>query len=103
MQELINNVKEWSKAKGLNKKENSKAQLCKLIEEVGEIAQAINKNQSEEMLQDAVGDTMVVLIILAQQNGLYLDECLQSAWNEIKDRTGKTINGTFIKDESTTI
>lgn len=40
----------------------------------------------------------MTLIILAQQQGWTLEECLQYAYDEIKNRKGKTINGTFVKD-----
>ena len=49
-------------------------------------------------LVDGLGDTLVTLIILAAQYGLELEDCLEYAYNEIKDRTGKTVGGTFIKD-----
>ena len=49
-------------------------------------------------LVDGLGDTLVTLIILAAQYGLELEDCLEYAYNEIKDRTGKTVDGTFIKD-----
>ena len=51
------------------------------------------------MLKDGIGDVIVTLVILAEQQGLSLEECLQAAWDEIKDRKGKTVNGTFIKEE----
>ncbi len=56
------------------------------------------RTENENELKDALGDTIVTLIILAGQNGLKLEDCLEYAYNEIKNRTGKTINGTFIKD-----
>lgn len=51
-----------------------------------------------DALKDGIGDTVVTLIILAQQQGWTLEECLQYAYDEIKNRKGKTINGTFVKD-----
>ena len=80
----------WARSKNLLKKENSFKQFAKVVEEVGEIA--------NEGLKDAIGDTFVTLIILAKQNDLDALECLESAYNVIKDRTGKTQNGVFIKD-----
>ena len=55
-------------------------------------------NCDREELIDGIGDVFVTLIILAAQNGLKPEDCLQSAWDEIKNRTGKTVNGVFIKD-----
>ncbi|TJY13972.1 hypothetical protein FCF12_11000, partial [Staphylococcus chromogenes] len=63
-----------------------------------EIAKAMSRSRVEE-LKDGIGDTVVTLIILAQQHGWTLEECLQYAYDEIKDRTGETRNGTFIKSD----
>lgn len=95
--ELINNVTEWADVKGLIKEENSTKQMLKVIEEVGETAGALAKNNSGD-LKDGIGDSFVTLIILANQCGFTPSECLQVAWDEIKGRTGKTINGVFVKD-----
>jgi len=66
---------------------------------VGELSNAMLKDNKSEQI-DALGDINVVLIILAEQLGFDLDTCLQCAYNEIKDRKGQTLNGTFIKDET---
>ena len=97
--ELIENVKLWADNKGILKPENASKQMMKVIEELGETAGAIAKNKKTEDIQDGIGDTFVTVIILAYQLGLNPTECLESAWNEIKDRTGKTQNGIFVKDE----
>tara|TARA_R110000764_G_scaffold72464_3_gene148629 strand:+ start:6741 stop:7106 length:366 start_codon:yes stop_codon:yes gene_type:complete len=90
----------WARSKNLLKKENSFKQFAKVVEEVGEIANELCrlKGSDKEGLKDAIGDTFVTLIILAKQNDLDALECLESAYNVIKDRTGKTQNGVFIKD-----
>ena len=97
MDELIQNVKEWANEKGLLKEENSQAQMLKVLEEVGETAGAMLKKKDIEIV-DGLGDSFVTLIILCYQLGLEPKECLESAWNEIKDRKGKTVNGTFIRE-----
>jgi NTP pyrophosphatase (non-canonical NTP hydrolase) len=97
--ELIENVKLWADNKGILKPENASKQMMKVIEELGETAGAIAKNKKTEEIEDGIGDTFVTVIILAYQLGLNPTECLESAWNEIKDRTGKTQNGIFVKDE----
>ena len=97
MEILIDNVLQWAHNKNLIKKENSYKQFCKVVEEVAEIGTALN-HQSEEELIDAIGDTAVTLIILAEQNGLNFKDCLEHAYNVIANRTGKTINGVFLKD-----
>lgn len=95
--ELIENVIKWAEVRNILQKDNAKNQMLKVIEELGETASAIAKNQPDE-IKDGIGDVFVTLIILSKQLGLHPNECLQQAWNEIKDRTGKTINGVFIKD-----
>lgn len=142
LKELQPLILEWAKEKDLLKIENASKQRLKLLEEIGEIASAILKNNKED-LYDGVGDVFVVLIILfaqlridvdfniepydrlddltdqerlmnliyyhdcegfnqlhyfCQENNLSLKECANLAWNEIKDRKGKTLNGTFIKE-----
>jgi NTP pyrophosphatase (non-canonical NTP hydrolase) len=94
---LIENVTQWADDKNILKKENAPKQLLKVLEEVGETAGALLKNKEAE-IKDGIGDSFVTLIILAKQLGLEPADCLEAAWNEIKDRTGKTENGVFIKN-----
>jgi NTP pyrophosphatase (non-canonical NTP hydrolase) len=94
---LIENVVTWAEEKNILKPENAPKQMLKVMEEVGETAGALAKNKQEE-LKDGIGDSFVTLIILAKQVGMEPAECLEAAWNEIKNRTGKTVNGVFIKD-----
>lgn len=96
MNELIQQVEQWSINKKLHNA-NPERQALKVWEESGEIAASLSRGNMEA-LKDGIGDTVVTLIILAQQHGLTLEECLQYAYDEIKDRKGKTINGTFIKE-----
>jgi NTP pyrophosphatase (non-canonical NTP hydrolase) len=90
-------VLDWAKNKNLLKKENSLAQFTKVVEEVGEVGRALLKQDKEELI-DGLGDVLVTIIILAAQNDLDIEECLDSAYNVIKNRTGKTVNGVFIKN-----
>ena len=94
---LIENVSQWAEDKDILKKENAPKQLLKVLEEVGETAGALLKSKDAE-IKDGIGDSFVTLIILAKQLGLEPADCLESAWNEIKDRTGKTVNGVFVKN-----
>lgn len=91
------NIIKWAKEKGLLAPENTKNQFIKLVEEVGETGKAILKNDNENLKLE-IGDCLVVLSILANQNRLDLYECFDAAWNKIKNRTGKTENGVFVKD-----
>lgn len=97
MNELIKQVEEWSKNKGLDKAESSK-QMLKTVEEIGEVASALARGQRDE-LRDGIGDVIVTLIILAQQNDMDIHECLNTAYDEIKGRTGKMVDGVFVKSE----
>lgn len=156
LQKLITNVQQWSTDRGLDKAD-SKKQMLKLYEEFGELASGIAK-RNKEVVKDSIGDVVVVLIILAQQQGVRLisdfelsheniskenvvleaseyigavsnfvkrnlkceghivylitylqriakdeglkfEDCLSQAWNEIKDRKGKLIDGVWVKEE----
>jgi len=97
MEKLIKEVIQWGEEKNIIKKENSYKQFCKVVEEVAEVGTALN-NKDENELIDAIGDSAVTLILLAAQNNLDFKNCLEVAYNVIKDRTGKTENGVFIKD-----
>lgn len=90
-------VLQWADERGLLKAENAPKQMFKLMEEVGELAGAMAKNKPEE-IADAIGDIQVVLIILSKQLGYDYNSCLNDAYNVIKNRTGKLINGVFVKD-----
>lgn len=141
LKEYQNLILGWAKDKNITREECIPMQKLKLIEEVGEIANAIVKNKKEEQL-DGIGDAFVVLTILAEQNkeefetvgvysnfedieladllamiiyseynvdfGVFLElckrlnlnilDCVSSAWDEIKDRKGRTEGGVFLKD-----
>ena len=90
-------VLKWADERGLLKAENAPRQMLKLMEEVGELAGAMAKNKQGDII-DAIGDIQVVLIILSKQLGIDYKECLIYAYNVIKERKGKLINGVFVKD-----
>lgn len=96
MNELIEQVEQWAKNKGLDEADSAK-QYLKVSEEVGEVAAALARGQQDE-LRDGIGDVVVTLIILAMQNDLDLYECLNTAYDEIKGRKGKMIDGVFVKE-----
>lgn len=97
-EQLTLRLDEWRKQRNLA---DPKAQTMKVMEEVGELSAAINK-QNREKLIDSLGDTLVTVILLAQMEGLDPTKCLESAWQVIVDRKGKTVNGSFIKSEDLT-
>jgi len=92
---LIRNSRIWGEGKGLT---DVKSQSMKLMEEVGELMASILKDKREEQL-DSIGDIMVVLSILSNQLGIDITEAFQKAYDEIKNRTGKTVDGSFIKQQ----
>jgi NTP pyrophosphatase (non-canonical NTP hydrolase) len=73
--------------------------MLKVMEEVGELSSAIAKQKHMGEVKDAVGDVLVTIIILANQLGVRPIDCLRLAYDEIKDRGGKTVNGVFIKND----
>lgn len=98
MNNLIKQVEQWSIDKGLDKG-NSFTQYAKSSEEMGEVAAALCRNDIDE-LRDGIGDVIVTLVILAQQNNMTIYECLEQAYGEIKNRTGvMSKDGSFIKSE----
>lgn len=95
--ELEKNIIKWADDKNLLKEDNTAKQMMKVIEELGELSCALLKNDRKAII-DGYGDTIVTLIISMAQRGLHAEYCLEYAWQQIKNRTGKTENGTFIKD-----
>ena len=91
-------IRNWAEEKGILDKGDLKTQLIKLYEEAGELSQSILKNNREDTI-DAIGDCVVVLTNLAELAGVRIEDCISAAYDEISNRTGKMINGTFVKDE----
>jgi NTP pyrophosphatase (non-canonical NTP hydrolase) len=90
-------VEHWAEEKGILAKATPMAQALKTLEETTELCTAINSDDREEII-DAMGDIMVTLIIQAKMQSLSLEKCLESAYNVISKRTGRMINGQFVKD-----
>lgn len=100
---VLFDVINWGREKGLD---DPKAQLNKVMEEVGEIAHEITRNhydlnelEQPDELVDAIGDTLVTVVILSDILGIDPIDALSEAYEQIKDRKGKTSNGTFVKEE----
>ena len=90
-------IRMWADNRGLYDKGDPKTQYIKLMEEVGEIGRAILKQDTDGIV-DGIGDAVVVLTNLAELVGVPIEECIEAAYDEIKNRTGKMVNGTFKKD-----
>lgn len=91
-------IRQWAHDRNLIEGSDPKSQFVKLMEEAGELAAAIARGQQDEF-EDAIGDMFVVLTIMAAQTGIPIEECIARAWVEIKDRKGRMIDGTFIKED----
>ena len=89
-------IRDWAQERGIYDKGNSRTQYVKLMEEAGELAEALLKNDRYE-IKDAIGDMVVVLTNLAVLEGMQIENCIESAYNEIANRKGKMENGTFVK------
>ena len=100
-QELELDVLRWAEARKIIPNSSSQVQALKLVSEVGELCDALIKKDRDGVI-DGLGDALVVLIILADIEGLNLLSCLESAYDEIKDRRGiLQPNGVFIKETIT--
>lgn len=112
--ELEQKVIEWAKEKGILEKATPTAQCDKTFEEVEELSEALEAQRMDLFeftnskgkvvntkfeIQDALGDILVTIIIQAEMQDLKLEDCLQSAYDVISKRTGKMLNGQFVKDK----
>lgn len=90
-------IRDWARERCLYTHGDIKTQFVKLQEEGGELAKAILKKDDPE-LRDAIGDMVVVLTNLAHLSGTTIEECINGAFQEIKNRKGKMVNNTFVKE-----
>ena len=90
-------IRMWARQRGLYDKGDTKTQTLKLMEEAGEICRAVLKDDHDQVV-DGIGDCVVVLTNLAELQGVSIEQCIKAAYNEICNRTGKMVNGTFKKD-----
>ena len=90
-------IRDWADERGLYDKGDTKTQFCKLMEEAGELGRAVLKDNQAEFV-DAIGDMVVVLTNMAMLGGTSIETCIDAAYDEIKNRKGKMVNGTFVKN-----
>ena len=90
-------IRSWAHARNIVHGATREKQFVKLMEEIGELAQGIAKGREADV-QDGIGDAVVVLTILAAQSNCTIEDCIEQAWNEIKDRKGRIVNGVFMKE-----
>jgi NTP pyrophosphatase (non-canonical NTP hydrolase) len=91
----VERIKQWHHDRNLIDGSTDKDQYMKLIQEAGELSDSICKGKD---IRDDIGDMLVVLINIAERNNLSLTECLETAYNDIKDRKGRMIDGVFVKE-----
>lgn len=96
MHDLTGKIRTWAIMRGLDEADPDK-QMLKLGEEYGELCGAMAR-ADEEGIIDAIGDIYVVITILSMQLDMSVEECVTAAYNEIKDRRGKMVNGVFVKE-----
>ena len=95
MEELIHKVRRWHYDRNLINGSTDKDQFLKLVQECGELSDNICKGRD---VRDDIGDILVVLINIAERNAVDLSECLEVAYDDIKDRKGRMVDGVFIKE-----
>lgn len=118
MQELIDNVVQWARDRNLIDGSTPAKQLEKTAAEFTELCIAVGRDEmlaelglsmdpaspvlekSTVDVADGIGDVLVTLIIVSEQLGLDIQDCLSAAYNEIKDRKGKLVNGKFEKENN---
>lgn len=96
MENYVDKIIQWHHDRNLIKGSTDKDQFCKLIQEAGELSDNICKGKS---VADDIGDMVVVLLNIAERNSLSLNECLAKAWEDIKDRKGRMVDGVFVKEQ----
>jgi NTP pyrophosphatase (non-canonical NTP hydrolase) len=95
LEELVEKIAQWHRDRNLIDGSTDKDQYMKLIQEAGELSDHICRGRD---IKDDIGDMMVVLINIATRNNLTVTECLNAAYNDIKDRKGRMIDGVFVKE-----
>jgi len=96
MDELVKKVEQWHYDRNLIDGATDKDQVLKLLQELGELSDNVCKGND---IRDDIGDMLVVMINILARNKLTLEECLDVAYNDIKDRKGKMVDGIFVKEE----
>lgn len=95
---LVSEISEWVYDLGIYERSDPKSLMMKTVEEVGELAEAIGK-EDRVKIKDGIGDVVVTLVLQAEMQHLSLYECVEHALNVISKRNGRMENGMFVKDE----
>ena len=94
--DLVDKIRQWHHARNLIEGSTDKDQTLKLLQELGELSDSVCKGKD---IRDDLGDMMVVMINIMERNGLDMANCLDKAWEDIKDRKGKMVDGIFVKED----
>lgn len=94
---IISKIEQWVIDRNIHTQDPAR-QFNKTVEELGELAKGLNKG-NEDQIKDGIGDVVVTLIAICLQKGYVFNDCLELAYNEIKDRKGKIIDGVFVKEQ----
>ena len=92
----IDKIKQWHHDRNLIEGSTDKDQTLKLLQELGELSDSVCKGKD---IRDDLGDMMVVMINIMERNGHSMVDCLAKAWDDIKDRKGKMVDGIFVKED----
>ena len=95
MQELIGKVNKWFEDRNLIQGSTDKDQILKLMQELGELSDHACKGED---IRDDLGDMLVVMLNIMERQGISMEECLETAYNDIKDRKGRMVDGIFVKE-----
>lgn len=95
MKELIDKTIQWHKDRNLIDGSDDKAQVLKLVQELGELSDSVCKGED---IMDDIGDMLVIMINICERNSVEIEDCLGVAYDEIKDRKGRMVDGIFIKE-----
>lgn len=102
-EELQEKVVKWANDRNIFENSNAIKQISKTQEELDETLDALTRlGKGEEAIlevADGIGDMIVTIILLAKMVGLDSVDCLADAYDEIKDRKGKMVNGLFVKEK----
>ena len=93
---LVKLIEQWHEDRNLIDGSTDKDQVLKLAQELGELSDSVCK---EKDMRDDLGDMLVVMINIMKRNNISIEECLQKAYDDIKERKGKMVDGIFVKEE----
>lgn len=93
---MVSLIKTWHHDRNLIEGSTDKDQVLKLMQELGELSDSVCKSKD---IRDDLGDMLVVMINIMERNNLTMTECLEVAWDDIKDRKGRMVDGIFVKEE----